>query len=211
MSEFRKRLITEKINYNPYQTEYICSNGKDYIVIDYQPNTKTCVEIEYRLSDKYTQGTLIDGGEYRKNSRFVIVTQPGNIWFRFGNSTIARGLMVNSTYPRIYIMLDILNNKYVVKDIDADEVVATYTIEEEGGAPINTFTAGKDLSIFYREENLNIGKGHKLYYIKIYENNKLLYDLLPYDNGNKNGLYNTLTNKLYTSVLGGNFLTSITQ
>lgn len=199
-------IINNNIHYNKrksafiYPTQYdnilcntIQSNGRDYMIIDYKPTWSTRLTIDYSYSSS-SQSILLDASDFENIGQRYAITLAGQSSLYYGVGTITG---VGHVLSDTFIDFNLSNKTF-------NTLNYTYSIYQTGCNP-NTFIEGGFIYIFHRSDTNKISNNIKIYSVQIYENDKLLYNLQPFDDGINNGLINIIDGTKYTSVTGGRF------
>lgn len=181
---------------NYQQVNYIRSYGNNVIELNYIPNNNTKVEVEFsteQVTSDLQKAVILFGSAYNFDSsayEFVLSAYGATYY--------------GSQGPRSELGINIPNKKYlVIQDKNStyiDGVLKnTYTQEN--------FTSPYKMCVFATHRNYGyvISEYSKnLYYMKIYENNKLMLDLVPcYRKLDKlAGLYDKINNMFYMDING---------
>ena len=182
------------------ELEYIQRNNLEYIEIPYKPNNNTKVEVKF-----WTNGNPpVNSGSncvfgaaagYASQAFEFFMTDDG--FFVWGNNIYKgqNGINANSDY---IVTLD-KRNIYV-----NGELKGTFTDTGAFTAPVNLciFSANRNGSIFQNPYQLNI------YYLNVYEDNQLLYNLIPCYRKVDNiaGMYDIINNNFYSNSGEGEFV-----
>lgn len=199
MSEFRKRLMMQEGKDNTVHNlvQYIAANGKSYIELPFIPNEKTRIvaQLNRPIGDA---GYIFYASGY--NSTFKVVRSGENTYFYFTQSTVS-GNYLPTGWGNYTIDIDLLNDNISINTTSKQiSIYCPDYLSNLSNCTRLDILGGKDSSY---------PKNIKLFSVQIYDNNKLIYDLRPFDDGDKNGLVNVLNNKIYTDVNGYLFTSPI--
>lgn len=187
--------------YNNILIPYLKADGKNYLIIDYQPNINTKLYIKYVIPSSSNHQIVFDATNWKistnnRVNRFTYVASKNGNWLALGDiPNGAPNISANAEYKN-YIYIDVnksqcttpTGTKNLYPDCDISGLVST-----------------DNLHIFHRGDNNTIASSVHIHDIQIYENDKLLYNLQPFDDGVNNGLINIIDGTKYTSVTGGRF------
>lgn len=202
MSEFRRRLIAQEGSNDIVYLDYIESTGEqDILVLDYNPNPKTYIDAEIEfIPNAYsdlgsgTNGTFI--GAIKINKSTFGVNHGGDvnqkwIFYIWNFVNTADGGSVESLSTG-----EIKGKTKLIWDASGKFTLggASRSITPKTGVNGNLGLFGSaNTGAIYNRFNLRV------YSFKIYENNQLLLDLRPFQDGNNNGLIDIINNKKYIS------------
>lgn len=202
---------------NAYQQlEYLQGNGSDYIVTDYIATSNTRIEVDCSgrpaSTPSSTEGEGTPMGCEKWNGTQPYNAQGGmSIVFPGGSTGGARFYYGNTNYDnntsqkvieRGIFKLD--RSAAYIDDFKIADVTASFVTQ---GAPFALFN-----SLIYNSRNgttfpiTNVYSGAyyegKIYGVKIYENNVLVRDYVPYTGGSIKGFYDRVSGNYLTSVNG---------
>lgn len=180
-------------------------NNNQYIVIDYIPNRKSKIVVDYAPE---SLGIVFYASKSAYVSRCLAIHNAGNIYFATGEFYGDAPSFEQSSGERGILSLDFYKDRIsLTKGTYVDERILSAQSSSYDMLAVDECI---DLHIFKRLDNNAQSYGLKIYSIKLYEEDKLLYDLNPFDDGDKNGLVNMLTGKTYCDENGGLFISPIT-
>ena len=194
---FRDRLPAE------YQeVEYIESTGTQWMEIPYIANAQSKFECVYETTKKVSDNYNVILSNVNTHVGYTLIVDSGTneIKFRsYSNTLTSTGVIANSGDE----------NKYVLEYGKLNFNNSNYAGSTDLSLTLNTNTF-----IFVRNRN-DYGNGHekeglasgKLYYLKIYENNQLVINLIPCYRKTDNviGLYDIVNGVFYTNQGSGTF------
>ena len=172
---------------------YIKSTADGYINLHYYPNNRTKVVTSVKHSGTYLA----------TNASVIMGATDGNNIFRFACSSSsaspARGFSVQiGTVGVAYGKALTANVKYNITASISDGLVIDGT--KYGSYTSTTFTSSQPFYLFNSSNFSNKGYVGSIYATKIYEDNKLLYDLVPVKQKDSGyyGFYNKVNGCFYT-------------
>lgn len=209
MSEFRRRLMMQKKEEDARHNlvEYIktSSNNQLHIVIDYIPNRKSRIVVDF-LNRSLPNSPIFYASKSGVESRCAVIVTTGVLYFATGNfQGNAPSFTLDSERAVVDLNMaqdeiSVTTNTYVKKIISEQSSVYDMLAVDEC----------IELHLFKRLDTEKYAQNVAIYSVQLYEEDNLLYDLRPFDDGDKNGLVNILTGKTYCDVYGRLFLSPIT-
>ena len=175
------------------QTEYIQTNGTQYIDTGFIPNQNTKIEITFSASgyangDVYIYGSGVSSG----NTAFELYPWSSYLEFNYGSYNTTQVIPAPPANTKVTTVQD--RNKYSLT-YDGNTYSSSYEAQ--------TFTTPYTLCIAaLHRASVAISPGViSIYSCKIWDNDILVRDYIPcYDNMNNGGLYDVVNKKFYRSV-----------
>lgn len=195
MSDFRRRLMCKKteseLPSGYTRLNYLKSTGTQYIDTEIKPTINTKCELGVEtLSNTVNLIGYVHGNDYNDYRLFVA---DHILYFDFKNYRLGK------YYPSIfnnYTQFEIGN--YYVKVNDSKILSDAY---------VNEFTADYNIYLFKFHPLEKVGHVYKLYYLKIYDNDKIIRNFIPVLNKDEIPcLYDTVSKKPFYNQGTGNFL-----
>ena len=196
MSDFRRRLIMCKKSESELPSgytrlNYLESTGTQYIDTEIKPTINTKCE----LGAEILSGTafLIGYAYINDKNDYRLFLYSNVLYFDFKNYRISQ------SYPSLvnnYAQFEFGN--YYVKVNDSKFL---------SGAYVNNFTADDNIYLFRSSPLLKVGDNYKLYYLKIYDNDKIIRNFIPVLNKDEIPcLYDTVSKQPFYNQGTGEFL-----
>lgn len=174
--------------------DYIYGYGSQYAIIDYYANQNTKIEMKFEYTKNATNTSNLFAGRttYDKNAFSFLPDEGGKSYSRFGSDVKEIALISQNETHTI-----IKDGIYTYID---GELKATH--------PTSTFTAGGKMYILFQSSSSATPLQAKIYYMKIWDNGTMLYDLVPVKNNETGvvGLYNLISGEFITSATTTNFV-----
>lgn len=167
------------------EAEYIQSNGEPYIKLEYKPNEKTIIKAKIGANN----GNFFAASSSAAKRFGIYALQNGKFDIAFGGSGYVGSVVTGITYPAEIIFRN--------GSITVNGTVGNFATQ-------GAFTTTTNLSLFAEGTSASSGE---IYYWQIYENESLLYDLVPCYRISDNvaGLYDLVNNVFYTNAGSGAF------
>ena len=179
---------------------YIESDGTQAIVVDYYPNPKTKIVMDYQMTeiifqsrpfgvvDAISEELYIDGGG-------CFAFGLGDSWTKSDNKT--------ADLQRHVATLDAPNRAYSITTGDSVFLSGTYA-----SSLACTKTSKVKLAFFAKNQSDKLGGGNalakmRLYSAQIFEDGKLLHSYLPYKDGETIGLKDVTTGEIVENAVAG--------
>lgn len=196
MSDFRRRLMMLRKSEGGLPSgytriKYLESTGTQYIDTEIKPTINTKCELGVEMLSN-TVG-LIGYVHGNDNNDYRLFLYANVLYFDFKNYRISRsGYSLVNNYTQFEI------GNYYVKVNDSKFL---------SGAYVNEFTADYNMYLFKFYPLDTVGFVYKLYYLKIYDNDKIIRNFVPaLDTKNKPCLYDTVSKKPFYNQGTGEFL-----
>ena len=193
------------INYQrrlPYdnEIEYLQSTGTQWIDTKIIPTPNTKCQIKF--NNISATGDVIFGyntGDDHIDYRFFNVSNnlyfdiPGNYNDKDGNRIMSDTYKINMN--TIY---ELELGNYYVKDLTTNNIIIESTYCNDFGNIENSITLN-----YYKEDRISL---NKWYYVKIFNNNRLILDLIPVKKDGIGYMYDKISNQLFSNQGTGNFI-----
>lgn len=184
------------ISYDEATDAYIESDGTQAIATDFVPTDKTRVEIDFMLRQVPNVSDLFLFGRWADPIWALHINYLHSFTFRTHSASSSYLVTIPGDQARHTAILDRKNGTCSLTD---NGEVRSYTASNKSSA-----SSDLPLSIFARTESNGTYFGKtkmRLYSFRIYEDDVLTHECLPYKNGETVALYDTKTGKVLTNVL----------
>ena len=175
---------------------YIESDGTQAIATDFLPADKTRVEIDFMLRQVPNVSDLFLFGRWADPIWALHINYLHSFTFRTHSAANSYLVTIPGDQARHTAILDRKNGTCSLTD---NGEVRSYTASNKSSA-----SSDLPLSIFARTESNGTYYGMtkmRLYSFRVYEDDVLTHECLPYKNGETVGLYDTKSGKVLTNVL----------
>ena len=170
---------------------YLESTGTQCIDTEIKPTINTKCELGVEILSNTVN--LIGYVHHNDNNDYRLIVINNRLYFDFKNYRISR------RYPSIY-------NNYTQFEI-GNYYVKVNDSKILSGAYVNEFTADYNLYLFKSYPLDRVGYIYKLYYLKIYDNDKIIRNFIPVLNKDEIPcLYDTVSKKPFYNQGTGEFL-----
>lgn len=184
------------------QVEYIESTAGNYIATDYYPSSDTKIVAKYNFTSNKSYAAVFGtrGGSFA----YMLVDASmhnTNLYLYYGNDSQYSQSTTNVTFGQDYIATI---EKGIASIPNFEDIGATDNTEFQMNYPLYIFTFNEANSIL----SDYVKGGVRVYYMKIYENNTLVKELVPVvrKSDNEAGLYDTMTDTFYGKSGSGSFI-----
>ena len=181
----------------------LISDGTQGIVSDYYVNPNSKIVVDFSYNDVATKQQRVFGADSDNKANPLscscYLNGGGNLTYCFSDGagawTLTAGAAIADT--RYVMTLDGPNSKVSVKGGTYDYIADIKSTR--------TQTSSQPLGIFMDYENgfVRVGANIRLYSLKCYDNGTLVRQYLPYKSGDKIGLYDTVSGKVFLSTRTG--------
>ena len=184
------------------QVEYIESTAGNYIATDYYPSSNTKIVAKYNFTSNKSYAAVF--GTRGSSFAYMLVDASmhnTNLYLYYGNDSQYSQSTTNVTFGQDYIATI---EKGIASIQNFEDIGATDNTEFQMNYPLYIFTFNEANSIL----SDYVKGGVRVYYMKIYENNTLVKELVPVvrKSDNEAGLYDTMTDTFYGKSGSGSFI-----
>ena len=188
----RHHLLLNKSQSKYKYLTYISNGGnRKYVKLDYAPNQKTKIIFEGEGDSNFSDGFIFGGETSWGNLSFTLYLRNNNVYSSTWGKSVGQNINDCPTVVGVRRKYMLYNSQIFV-----DNELLTTIVE-----PTYDWQANYNLSLFTNNRS-NIAtqniKNYKLYYFQIYEDDTLLYNLVPIlDENDKACFLNTITGIKY--------------
>jgi len=188
--------------------EYIESTGTQYIDTGYKPNNLTNFEIKYLHTGwrQQTTGFIPYGCTNAPRSisaNFGLFRTSGMFnRMAWGNNLDGTNVSLSSEYAAK------LNEWYIDKYLQNQMYINGTLVATSAANPSTVWNASRSIYLFQRNSTDPYPSNIRVAYVKIWEQNSLLHNMIPArrDSDGVLGMYDTVTNTFFTNAGTGEFI-----
>lgn len=188
----RHHLLLNKSQSKYKYLTYISNGNGNYVKLDYTPNQKTKIIFEGEGAASGFREGFIFGGEISwGNLSFTLYLRDNEVYSSTWGKNVGQNIYNCPTVVGVRRKY-MLYNAQILVDGELVATIVEPTYEWQGKYNLSLFTNNR------RDVATQGLKYYKLYYFQIYEDNTLLYNLVPIlDENNKACFLNTITGIKY--------------
>ena len=192
-------LIWQQSSPLPYdaEIEYLECNGLQWIDTGFTPTVNT--RVQFKFKNTHYSGDVVIG--YFNDSdiedwRFF--TYQGNPYFDIPGGTVSGQRIVNNNFTLVEgDIYELELGNFYIKDLTTNQNI--------DGVSTRIFTANDTIKLNYCNKNKQISS-NVWYYVKIYESDVLVLDLIPVRVGQIGYMYDKISKQLFANQGTGDFI-----